>query len=111
MEGIFLPIVIAAAVVLLVVGVIQLAKQLLDPERRKLHERLSTEANSGAGSKDSFTARSTRLETQTAGLSASLSKMPLLIGLHRRLLHAYPDLSLAGFLIIVLLLGIVGFTI
>src|SRR3954447_16317647 len=102
-----LPILVAAAVVLLVFGLVQGIRTLLDPNRRKLQDRLSNERTAGFGrGGESFASRSIRLENEAKGLSARLAKFGPLSGLHRRVVHAAPNMSLAMFLIIVGALGL-----
>ena len=48
MDGMFLPILIAIVVILLVVSISQVVKAALDPTKRKLKERLSTEGTRGS---------------------------------------------------------------
>src|SRR5438876_8295844 len=107
MDSMLLPILVAIAVILAAVSFIQFARYLLDPDRRKLQQRLATEKYRGPTS----AASSIRLNAEAKGLSARLVKISLFNGIHRRILHAYPDMSLVGFLAIVSMLAIAAFSI
>jgi len=107
MDGMFLPILIAAIVVLLVFTLWQVAQSLMDPDKRKLKERLSTEGPRTQIAGDGQ--RSITMQTEATGLSGKLSQLGPLKGIYRQILQAYPDLSLATFLIICLILAIVLF--
>jgi tight adherence protein B len=96
MDGMFLPILIAAITILVVFTIWQVVKGLLDPDKRKLKERLSTEgarAASGANPALSIT-----MQQEATGLSAKLAKLGPLQGIYRQILQAWPDLSLTTFL-------------
>lgn len=96
MDGMFLPILIAGVTVLVVFTVWQLIRTLLNPEKRKLKERLSTE---GPRSQQNGNAPlSITVESGATGLSAQLTKLGPLGGLYRQIIQAWPDLSLVVFL-------------
>jgi tight adherence protein B len=107
MDGNYIPILIASVVVLGIYGLFQFVSGLLDTNRRKLQERLSTESRPFAGG-DSAAARSIRLQTEAQGLSAKLEQISLFKSINRRLQYAYPDLSLATFLTFVVILAGIG---
>lgn len=91
----FFPILVAAAVALLVWGVTVLVINIVKNERGKLSERLSgTSGTTGA----SNIAASIVVQSDTEGLSPLLAKSALMRALHRQLIHAYPEASLVRFL-------------
>jgi tight adherence protein B len=96
MDGMFLPILIAAITVLVVFTIWQVVKGMLDPDKRKLKERLSTEGTRASGM--SNTPLSITMQQEATGLSAKLSKLGPLQGLYRQVIQAWPDLSLMTFL-------------
>jgi len=106
MDGMLLPILIAAIVVLVVFTIAQLVKAALDPDKRKLKERLSTE---GVRSSQSHLPRSITMQTEATGLSGTLSRLGPLKGIYRQILQAWPDLSLVTFLSICAALAFVFF--
>jgi tight adherence protein B len=106
MDGMFLPILIAAVVVLIFVSIWQVVRVLTDPDRRKLKERLSTE---GPRKSDSNAPLSITMNQEATGLSGQLAKLGPLQGIYRQILQAWPDLSLASFLSICLGLAAVFF--
>src|SRR3954467_5629574 len=112
MESNLLPILIAACVTLLVLTFVQILRTLLDPDRRKLQDRLSNERkNRFAASSDSFTQRGIQLENQQKGLSVRLAKLAIFRGIPRRVLHAFPEMSFVVFLCFVAAMGLAGFAV
>src|SRR3954451_20734532 len=103
MEGMTIPILVAMSVALLAFAGAQLAAALADGERRKLKQRLSIENRPGLGADDGR--RSITLHQQNLSV---LARVPFLAKLSRKLLQAYPEASLARFL---LLCGGIGFVV
>jgi tight adherence protein B len=101
-DALLFPILTASAAGSLVYGLARLVAAAIDNEKRKLQQRLvSTRGggrNVGGGASD--VRRPITYQTQAVGVSGVLAQLPLLGGLHRRLLQAYPELSLARFLAI-----------
>jgi tight adherence protein B len=98
MDGMFLPILIAIVTVLVAFTIWQVVKGLMDPDKRKLKERLSTEGPRSQGG--TALPLSITVQQEATGLSGKLAKLGLLKGLYRQILQAYPDLSLATFLML-----------
>jgi tight adherence protein B len=94
MDGLLLPILVAATVATAAWGVVALVTGAGGGQRRKLKKRLSVEG------RDEFTtaARSIVLELKVTGLPPFLARRPFVQRLNRRLLQAYPDRSLGKFL-------------
>lgn len=97
MESMFLPILVAASVMLLVYGGGRMAVSLADAEKRKLKQRLSTEGGSQAMS---AVHRSITLQQPTNGLSSSLAQVSFFAKLNRTLEQAYPEMPLSKFVAI-----------
>jgi tight adherence protein B len=100
MDGMLLPMLVATSIALLVFGAAQVTVSLASGERRKLQHRLSSESR-GQGSSE--TARSAILvQQETGSLAGLLSQLSFFDQLNRRLVQAFPEASLVGFL------GVVG---
>ncbi len=97
MDGNFLFILVAIAGSLLVFGVWQIVSAVMDPERKKLQERLSTENRIDL---NSMTNRSLMMQTDVKGISGLLTRWSPMEQLHRRVIQAFPETSLAKFLTI-----------
>ncbi len=97
MDG-MLPMLVAAAVALLVYGAAQVTVALADGEKRKLQQRLATDARgSGVGLARSAIAQ----QHQADALSALLAEVSVFRAIERRLVHAFPEMPLARFITIV----------
>src|SRR4051812_44970148 len=103
MDSLYVPIMIAAAVALLVWGVASALKGLMNAEKRKLQQRLvAGEKSSGGGASAQLPLSITRTH-ETTGASAMLVRWQPMDGLHRMVVQAYPNgtvsvfLSIAGF--------------
>jgi tight adherence protein B len=100
MDSMFLPILIASAVALMVFAIAMAAKGLLNGEKRKLAQRLGGEGqsrgNSGAGQLPLSITR----DQEMNGASAMMAKWQPLEGLHRIIVQAYPNMTVAIFLCI-----------
>lgn len=94
MEAILLPILIAAAVALLVYGAAQATVALANGDKRRLHERLTS--NSRIGGSSVTLSIVTQQDVDT--LSQLLSQMSVFDALNRRLGHAFPDMPLSRFM-------------
>jgi len=103
MDGILLPLIIAAAVATFVWGVVSIATGTGRGERRKLQERLGGgDANGSGGRGGAAVAEAAKLITiklDVQGVPAFLAERPFIQALNRRLLQAYPEKSLGKFLI------------
>jgi tight adherence protein B len=101
MESTLLPFLLAAAVAMLVWGVAVVVRGLTDAEKRKLQQRLVAENENGAVNLQlplSIT-RTTAAASGTA--SALISRWSRLQALHRTVVQAYPNGSVARFLSVV----------
>jgi tight adherence protein B len=96
MDGMFLPILIAAITILVVITIWQAVSAVMDPDKRKLKERLSTEGP--RSSSNSNAPLSITMQQEATGLSGKLAKLGPLQGIYRQILQAWPDLSLTMFL-------------
>lgn len=101
-----LPIFVAAAVVLMLLSIVQAVRSALDPEKKKLKERLAAE---GERPRTEGGAVSIVHEKEITGLSAILVRVSLISSIQRQLHHAYPDVTVAKFLGFVVGLAIMGF--
>lgn len=102
MEQVF-PILVALTVAMLAWGIVSLIMGLLDRERRKLAERLSGKGGAGGGKRprgDASGGAGTSIVThaEPEGLPRALARFAVMRGLHRQLVHAYPDTSVVKFL-------------
>jgi tight adherence protein B len=95
MDGNYLFILIAVAGSLLVFGVWQIISALMDPERKKLQERLSTDNRVDLSS---ISGRSLMMQTDANGISGLLTRWSPMQQLNRRVVQAFPETSLAKFL-------------
>jgi tight adherence protein B len=105
MDKNLLPILAAAAVMLLVFGAWRVIATVTDPERRKLKERLTA---SGTASVASSAQLQITLQSEAQGLAALLTQWSFFDKIQRSLVHAYPDMTLMKFVGIAL--GIGAFT-
>lgn len=96
MDGLLLPLLVAATVVALSLGVWQLATHLMDKERRKLAERLSNDNNRFDPAAAS--ARAIKLQVDADKLPSLLSRSAFLTELNRRLAQTLPGTSVLKFL-------------
>lgn len=94
MEGTFLPILIAAAVMLLAYAIMQAVAALTDPEKKKLKERLSGEGKSEM----SDAQRKITLQAEMSALSGKLTQYSFFETMNRMLIQAYPEMTLSRFL-------------
>src|SRR5688572_22017106 len=96
MDGLLLPILIASTVAMLVWGMCRLFVGTATVQRRRLHERLSTEVRADS----QLSAPGLRLtqHLEVRGVPAFLARSGLIQALHRRLVQAYPDQTLGRFL-------------
>jgi tight adherence protein B len=101
----YLFILVAVAGSLLIFGIWQIVSAMMDPERKKLQERLSTE---GRADLSSLQSRSLMMQTDAKGLSGLLTRWAPMQKLHRRVIQAFPETSLAKFLTIAACMS--GFT-
>jgi tight adherence protein B len=108
MDGMLLPIFVAATVAMFVWGIASAVAGNGRGQRRKLQERLSGEGTrfdpygTGPGGRQSIL-----LELEVKGVPDFLAKRPFIQSLNRRLLQAYPDRTLGQFLTRALIIGTV----
>ena len=95
MDEILLPLIAAAAVVTLSLGVWRVATAFMDTERRKLAERLSTETRFDPAA---ASARAIKIQLETDRLPAFLSRSQFFNDLNRRLMQSLPGMSVLKFL-------------
>lgn len=106
MDSMLLPILVAATVALFAWGAVSLVAAAFDPQRRRLKDRL----NAGA-KRAGTTAGAVRGITHSddaVGLSAVLTRWSPLRSVHKALLHAWPEMSLATLLLIALASAVVA---
>jgi tight adherence protein B len=103
MHSTYLPILIAAAVMLLVFGVWQIVAALADTERRKLQQRLSGE---GTGSATSIAQHTITLQHDADALSSLLAQFRVFEKLESMLNYAAPELPLSRFTMIAAGIGL-----
>ena len=95
MEGTYLPILVAAAVMLMVYAVWQVIAGLADPEGRKIKARLS-----GDGRQEiSEAQRRITLQQEVSALSGTLTQISFFDSMNRMLIQAYPEMTLSRFLL------------
>src|SRR4051812_22223963 len=109
MESLYVPILIAAAVALLVWGVSTAIKGLINGEKRKLQQRLTVEGQGqrmgggpgGAGGAGGLASQLplsiTRNQDAASGASAMLVRWRPLEGLHRLVVQSYPNMNVTTF--------------
>jgi tight adherence protein B len=99
MDGILIPILVAATVATFAWGVVAVVAGAGGGQRRKLKKRLSLdgrdELNSGPAN---GAARSILVRLEVRGVPKFLADRPFIQSLNRRLLQAYPDSTLGTFL-------------
>lgn len=95
MTSMLFPILIALAVVLLVWGAARVLMILADVDQRRLKQRLSQE-----GRIEAELAAKGLVTTEQGGVSRGLVRISLFARLNRRLMQAYPGVSVARFLAI-----------
>jgi tight adherence protein B len=104
MNSMYVPIMIALAVVLLAWGAAKVVMLLADADSRRLKQRLNQEGRpQGEAESQGLVMR------DQTGLSGQLARMRLFAGLHRKVLQAYPQMPLLKFLGICSLCGFVAF--
>ena len=96
MDGLLLPILVAATVAALAWGVVALVTGAGGGQRRNLKKRLSVE---GRDEVSAITGRSIVVELKVSGVPPFLARRPFVQALNRRLLQAHPDRSLGRFLL------------
>ena len=111
MDGMLLPILIAVIVGSMVICIGMTIRNLTDPDKRKLKQRLVNDSVRAGDARQSPV--SITVQDQATGLSARLAKYGPLEGLYRQIIQAWPDLSLVTFLTICgflsLLLAVITF--
>jgi tight adherence protein B len=106
MDGLLFPILIAAAVMLLIWSVARLAAGGPERQKRKLAERLSTEGRHDG--RPETEVRPITLRLEVVGLPPFLADQPFIQALNRRVVQAFPNTSLQKFLMISLIMGFTG---
>jgi tight adherence protein B len=96
MDSLYLPILIASVVALFAWGLISIFSGGTG-EKKKLQQRLTAEPG-GIRAGDSQLPLSITLQMEAGGISAVLLKFSPLQGLYRKLLQAWPEMTLAMFL-------------
>ena len=91
------PVLIAATVAMLAWGVARVLTALVNPEKRKLQQRLTLDNRPAIEP----VLRPIVQQAEATGLSGMLARLPLMGGLQRGLVQAYPETSLVKFLAIV----------
>ena len=97
MDGMFLPILVAAAVAIFVWAVVAAVAGSGRGVRRKLQQRLSVEGRQD-GSAGAAGGRSIIVQLEVQGLPEFLARRPFIQRLNRHVVQAYPDQPLVRFL-------------
>src|SRR5688572_7242727 len=97
MESLYLPILIAAVVALFAWGIVAVFSGGSDDKKKKLQERLTAEASEQQNSRSALPLSIT-LQMEAGGVTAMLIKMAPFQALYRRLVQAWPEMTLATFL-------------
>src|SRR6185436_5354206 len=93
MDGLFFPILIALAVMLGMWGLVSVVTGSGSRERKRLNERLTSEGRqSSSASTQEFRAITLKVDVQ--GLPPFLAEMKFVQSLHRKLILAYPGMTL-----------------
>jgi tight adherence protein B len=104
MEGMFLPILAAGAVALLVFVVAQFVGTMLNPDKRKLKERLTGDGR--LDDKSPNAQRNIVLQQQPQGLGSILIQYSFFDKLEKMLRYASPEMTLTRFVTIALGVGV-----
>jgi tight adherence protein B len=99
MESLTLPIIVAASVALFVFGGVSVATAMLDPERKRLKNRLATDSKFGVSAPGQMSVTGKVVEHDA--LTAALLRLSLFRSIHARLIYASPEASLLKFLLTV----------
>ena len=102
MDSEYLPYLVAGFVAMLVWGIIVVAKSFLDPEKRKLQNRLAGDGKGLGilGGTSQLPLSITRNHDDAVAISALLVRWRPMEGLHRMIVQAYPNMTVATFLCI-----------
>src|SRR5213593_4467023 len=111
MDSLSLPILIAAAVALLVFGLAMALSGMLNNEKKKLQNRLATEAKARGGGGSALPLSITRNDDEASGASAYMVRWRPFEGLHRMVVQAYPNMNVTLFMCIVGTCALGGFII
>ncbi len=101
MDGLMLPLIIAAAVALAVFAIVQVTASMTDGEKRRLKQRLSTE-NRPDMIGNSDVSRQITFQQASAGLLGNIS---IFDRIGKKLRQAYPEASLERFIAICVSIG------
>ena len=95
MDGLLLPLLVAATVAMLSIGIWQVASAYLDKERRKLTQRLSTETRFDPVA---ASARAIKIQIDSGSIPTLLSRSAFFTELNRHLALTLPGMSIVKFL-------------
>jgi len=95
MAAIVVPILVAAAVALFILGVANVSRAVLHGEKRKLAERLSTDVRFDPAA---ASAQAIKIQLESSALPPLLSRLRFLNVLHRHVIQAYPQTTLVRFM-------------
>ena len=109
MDSMYLPILIASAVALFIWGLASAVKGIINSEKRKLQQRLRDEAQGQSSGGSSQLPLSVTRNTEVAGASKMLVQFSPLEALHRLVIQAYPNMTVATFVIIMGVAALVMF--
>jgi tight adherence protein B len=101
-----IPLLIAASVALLVWFVSGVTRALNNVEKRKLQERLSADVKSESG--DSSSRSAITAQSAVNGLSATLVRIEIFERMNRRVIQAFPNVTIAQFLLFAAMFGMVA---
>jgi len=102
-------ILVAASVALAAWFLVALFNTMFDPQKRRLQQRLASDQKNDGPSQ--VTRSAIAAQTEVKGLSATLVRAPILAQLNRRVIQAFPNATLAQFLLFAALFGMVAMVI
>src|SRR5437868_5331758 len=106
MASLIVPVLSAASVALLVWFISGVTSSLLYARKRRLQERLATDVREDAVAAAARSAIAA--QSELTGISARMVKYPLFAGLNRRVIQAFPNVTVAQFVLFAALFGVVG---
>lgn len=106
MNELLMPILAAAATIMMVIGIFRIARDFAGTERKRIKTRLSSDAPLQIG--NTTLPSSIILDTEVDPFTRKLLRFSVMQDLYRKLLQAFPDMAFSRFLVIVTSAGIGG---
>src|SRR5438552_17828849 len=106
MASLIVPVFSAASVALLVWFMFNVTSTLMNARKRRLQERLATDVREDAVAAAARSAIAQQAEI--TGISARMIKYPLFAGLNRRVIQAFPNMTVAQFVLFAAFFGMVA---